>query len=274
MGLRVVGKAYFLTPEDVGIIRRLVAFERRFTHGRNHPEEEGRPDLSSRVYIAKPKNGGIPALTPSEGEGTSSGTSATGSEYDEPGKARCDIYRIVDSQMFSSSGTSSGSETGTIFPGSGTGTSDDVPILYTPAPQLRPVEFDALVYNLSEEIVDQKWILVVKDRFNFWVAVTGGVGGGTARAILEGDLYRGTLFSWTSAPATILNPNDAGTGWEEGAPLGIQVYDDGIGGGGTNPILSGVLIDIARIKGRWFYDGGGGCAVPQDTGTGTSSGSA
>jgi hypothetical protein len=89
------------------------------------------------VYVAVPQDeNGIPAL---DVAGTGSGTWAGADSDDEPGSGLCDIFQIVD----------------------------DV---------LVPTGFSETVYNLSGSAIVRDWILVVRDKYGKWFAVTAGGG--------------------------------------------------------------------------------------------------
>jgi hypothetical protein len=107
--------------------------ERSFAEAEDHQAPE--------TYIAKPQTvDGIPKLLPS---GSGTGTDVSGSAYDEPGKADCDIYQILID-----------------------GTTGD--------PELHLIGLNLTVYNITESDLDQAWIVVTRTKFGKWVAVTGG----------------------------------------------------------------------------------------------------
>lgn len=188
---------------------------------------------ASDVYIARPvSEDGIPGLTRAE---SGTGTSLT----DSPGSGDCYIYRLIGAA------------------GGGDLSIDQIDTT------------TKTVYNLSQDAIPQDWFIAHKTKQGYWFA--GGTGsGGSLRAILEEDLDRGSIFEWTSAAATLLVPNTAGNGWDYSGSGGAIIYDDGVGGGGSNPIKRHVLIHVSRMFGKLFYAGGGGCAIPfDDSGTGT-----
>lgn len=98
--------------------------ERSFTEGEDHQAPE--------TYVAYPQtSAGIPKLL------------ETGA-YDEPGKAKCDIYQIIENSV-------------------------------TGDPELRQVPgFFHWVYNISVEDISQKWLPVTRTKFGKWLALTSG----------------------------------------------------------------------------------------------------
>ena len=138
-----------LSTTDVALLQHVIDKERRdrvnlpprppmersFSEAEDHQAPE--------VYVAKPQtDAGIPKLLPS---GTGTGTDVSGSSYDEPGVAECDIYQIlVDA------------------------TSGD--------PELHVIGLNLNVHNLSASDLEQGWITVIRTKFGKWVAVTADSG--------------------------------------------------------------------------------------------------
>ena len=101
--------------------------------------------MAPEVYIALPPSGGIPALQRTSSAGTGSGTATTAQEWDTPGKATCQIYKIVED-------------------------SARVPNLIAISGLTKPV------YNFSPSIVAQDWISIQRTKFGHWTPVVGGSG--------------------------------------------------------------------------------------------------
>lgn len=133
----------FLSDEDITILQEVI-LERK--NNRNYQRSATESSWNSReyhpspeTYVAYPQtSAGIPKLLPS---GTGTGTDVSGVTYDEPGKAKCDIYRIIENET-------------------------------TGDPELRTIGFSEYVYNLSSADLDQDWILITRTKFGKWVAVT------------------------------------------------------------------------------------------------------
>ena len=91
------------------------------------------------VYIAKPQtSAGIPKLLQTDGT-TGTGTDISGSLFDEPGKALCDIAKIV------------------INPDTGD-------------PELLDTGLPVLVHNLAPGDLAQDWIPVMRTKYGVWIA--------------------------------------------------------------------------------------------------------
>lgn len=134
---------HFLTDEEVALLQRVID-----AHHKNRINTPSRPpterSFSDRedhqapeTYIAFPQDeDGIPALTPNVG--------TADDDYDEPGVATCDIYRIIVTD-----GT----------------------------PKLQPISgLEREVYNLSENAVPQAWLTVTRDKFGQWLPFDPGTG--------------------------------------------------------------------------------------------------
>jgi len=136
----------YLTNSDVAILRQMVAdyLNRSLNQPiRLNPDSSykvGEDQQAPDVYVAYPQTSdGIPALLPA---GTGTGTDVSGSAYDEPGKAECDIYQVITNDT-------------------------------TGDPELHAVPgFSQIVYNLSSAALDQDWLLVSRTKYGKWFAVT------------------------------------------------------------------------------------------------------
>lgn len=127
---------YFLNPDDKNALQQMLTW---FKQRRSNLQSRSPLDLpgrSSDTYIAIPSTpGGIPALISDGVIGTAN--------TDTPGSAYCDIYQIVD-------------------------VGDGFPTIIS-------LEFQVLVYNLSQSVLEQNWIVVNRDRFGTWLASPPGV---------------------------------------------------------------------------------------------------
>ena len=136
-----MGTILEFTDDEKSILRDLI---------KNHRAEITRPPLSTserthqapETYIAKPQTAaGIPGLLPT---GVGTGTDVSGSEYDEPGVAECDIYRIQVNQT-------------------------------TGDPELQAIPgLSKMVYNLSTTDLPQSWLTITRTKSGRWIAVVGG----------------------------------------------------------------------------------------------------
>lgn len=137
------------SQSDRALLQELLD-ERRVRRGNvpNRPPTEqtwaeGEDHQAPEVYIARPQTSdGIPRLLPTDGS-TGTGTDISGSLFDEPGKAECDIYQIVDNDT-------------------------------TGDPELHNIGLTEFVHNLSEGDLSQDWIPVARTKFGKWVALNGG----------------------------------------------------------------------------------------------------
>lgn len=117
----------------------------------NRPDSTESDQPSPEVYIAKTPTEGISAL---DSLGTGTGSGAPAAAGDSPGSALCNIYTLSPASQPTSAGS--------------------------PSVLVEVVGLSKWVFNLSDsDIAGDSWILVVKDKFGSWIAVTGG-GGGTA----------------------------------------------------------------------------------------------
>ncbi len=133
---------YFLSDNDINILQGVIDAVKsgRINTPSRPPHEHSFSDRedhqSPETYIAFPQDeNGIPALTPATGTAPD--------DYDEPGVATCDIYKIV-------------------IKGS--------------TPLLQPIGIDKEVYNLSGNVIPQDWLAVTRDKFGQWLPmIPGGV---------------------------------------------------------------------------------------------------
>lgn len=137
----------FLNPDDKNALQQMLTW---FKQRRSNLQSRSPQDLlgkSSDTYIAIPTTSlGIPALT-RPGTATGTGTFDAADNMDTPGYANCDVYQIVD--------------------------------LGDGSPTIVPLEFDVVVYNLTQSVISQDWVTVTRDRFGSWLAVVGSASGGT-----------------------------------------------------------------------------------------------
>lgn len=126
---------------DLALIQEMLDAHRRLpSNGGKSPQDGSLSEHSDHqandIYIAIPRTeDGIPPLIHL---GTGTGTDAF-NDGDTPGSAECDIYQIIDVDG-----------TDTLVQASG--------------------ELGDIVYNLSEEQIEQGWILIYRDKFGRWIA--------------------------------------------------------------------------------------------------------
>lgn len=139
---------YFLNKDDRDHLQQMLTwFKQRRTNLQSRSPLD-LPGRSSDTYIAVvPDIGGIPPLT-TPGTGTGTGFFDPDTNRDNPGFAECDIFQVVD--------------IGDGFP------------------TIEPLGFSLTVYNLSRSVIGRDWILVTRDKFGTWVAISGG--GGTCES--------------------------------------------------------------------------------------------
>lgn len=201
---------YVLSAEDVRQLRKLLrsnAVRLQNTTGRPPPsnyggviEDEEHP--GSEIYVACTPSTGLPALT--QDVGTSTSTTSCG-EGDKPGSATCKIFRLIQG----SSGY----------------------LLYEVSQLTR------VVYNLSANAIGaHEWILVAKDKFGHWYAVTPGGCGLQYRTICDtGYLFRQVSedcgVTWVDDDYLGVRCDQPGTGTDEGGTGTAPEGDDGPGAG-------------------------------------------
>ncbi len=188
--------------------------------------DEAEDHQAPEVYIAKPQtSAGIPKLLPTD-DTTGTGTDISGSLYDEPGKAECDIYQILVD-----------------------GTSGD--------PELHVIGLNLLVHNLSSSDIDQDWILVSRTKFGKWIAVPSAtaIAGDIEWAKLDGTLNEGstaTASIWRGGPK-VADLADSGENVTVGAPP-LMGEDTGTGTD-VSTIASGTWVLIEKIGNYWWVVG-------------------
>lgn len=146
-----------------------------------HTWSEGEDHQAPEIYVAKPQTSdGIPQLLRADPSGTATATATaetSGSEFDEPGKAECDIYQIVDNDS-------------------------------TGDPELHLVGLGIFVHNVTTAALAQDWIPVARTKFGKWVALssTGGSGPATIRfqVLAAGPFLGDTTVDCDYVVATIL----------------------------------------------------------------------
>jgi hypothetical protein len=217
-----------LSDQDVAILQDLINIHKGQlgnTPSRPPTErswDEAEDHQAPEVYIAKPQtSAGIPKLLPTDGT-TGTGTDISGSLFDEPGKAECDIYQMLVDE-----------------------TSGD--------PELHVIGLNLLVHNLSSSDIDQDWILVSRTKFGKWVAIPTALGG-IEWAKLDEILYEGetaTASIWRGGPK-VADLVDSEENVTVGAPP--LMGDDDTGTAGES-IASGSWVLIERINGYWWVVG-------------------
>ncbi len=185
--------------------------------------DEAEDHQAPEVYIAKPQtSAGIPKLLPTDGS-TGTGTDISGSLFDEPGKAECNIYKILVDD-----------------------TSGD--------PELHSMGFTKIVHNLSPSDLDQDWLLVTRTKAGKWIA-TPSAAGNIEWAKLDGTLSEsGTAIAsiWRGGPA-VADLVDSGENVTVGAPP-LMGEDTGTGTD-VGTISSGSWVLIRKINGYWWVIG-------------------
>lgn len=135
---------HLITSDEAMILKQVV---KEFRNKRkNNPTTNTFQQIhyAPEVYIAYPPSGGIPPLERAADTGTSVPGTAAG-DYDRPGSAECDIYRIIKD-------------------------ANDIP-------ELLPVtDVSRTVYNLTTTRISQDWISIKRDKWGSWLADTGGSG--------------------------------------------------------------------------------------------------
>lgn len=145
-----------LTAEDHGMLKHLIQQLRAnpgILNTRNRPQiERERNTEASQLYVARTPEDGIPGVITND-IGTASD--------DEPGEATCEIYQVMRYQ--------------------------------NPIVLAATAANDRLVYNISTEAIPgDSWIIVAKDAFGTWVAISGGgsfAGRGKVSARLGDGIY-------------------------------------------------------------------------------------
>lgn len=220
---------WIASQDDRAIIQELVD-ERRVRRGNvpnrtttEHTWSEGEDHQAPEVYIAKPQtSAGIPPLLPTDGT-TGTGTDISGSLFDEPGKAECDIYQIVDNPT-------------------------------TGDPELHNIGLTEFVHNISLGNLPQDWIPVSRTKFGKWMATFAG------SLQLEWAILNATLSESGTSTARIYrggpavaNLVDSGEDVTVGAPP-LMGEDTGTGTD-VSTIPSGSWVLIAKLGAHWWVIG-------------------
>lgn len=226
---------FFLSKDDRDALQQMLTV---FKQRRLNPQSRSPLDLpgrSSDTYIAIPTTvDGIPPLSRS-GTSSLSGTFPE-ANTDIPGSAECDIYQIVD-----------------VGDGS---------------PTIEPLEFNVIVYNLSQSTIGQDWITVTRDRFGAWIAtsvasITSTIT--TKRGKLVTTLFTGSRNGPSQAQLKLWTFD--GAQWDE-SDTTIDIYDDGMLSLSAEPLAIDTWVQVVLISGVWFYDGHN-CDPLSGTGTGS-----
>lgn len=184
--------------------------------------DEAEDHQAPEVYVAKPQtSAGIPKLLATDGT-TGTGTDISGSLFDEPGKAECDIYKILVDSV-----------------------SGD--------PELHSMGLTKTVHNLSSSDLDQDWILVIRTKAGKWIA-TSTTPGGIEWAKLVDTLYEGETAAasiWRGGPK-VADLVDSGENVTVGAPP--LMGDDDTGTAGST-IASNSWVLIEKIGNYWWVMG-------------------
>lgn len=158
------------------------------------------------LYIAKPQEGSIPAMTPAETTtGTGTGTETASPEYDTPGEAYCDIYKITEDNDGN--------------------------------PAIIQVNREVRVFNVAASVIDpgNGYLVVNRDKFGRWLA---GASPGLALRwfCLTADLEQGSQNTATALDVdsqemiTVYDPHGEfyGTAGESGG-IAYQHPNDEVG---------------------------------------------
>ena len=127
---------FTLSVKDRGILNKLIKQHVREAIGKLSSTtgptlDEGQVQAPD-VYVAKPTtSAGIPAMIPTSGTGSD--------DFDVPGKATCNIYRLDFSNT---------------------------------DPEIQPAGFTKTVYNLRARPIPQEWVLVTRTKLGPWVALS------------------------------------------------------------------------------------------------------
>ncbi|MFA5376322.1 MAG: hypothetical protein WC455_11310 [Dehalococcoidia bacterium] len=131
----MANKAFYLTENDVEVLSRVLR-DYRSTAKQPMRRQEIDEHQAPEVYVAHPQVGVLPGITKADGD-----------LYYRPGKAKCNIYRIVEDVVNE--------------------------------PELRPLcggdnqdECFKHVYNVSNQCLEQ-FFPVLRDKFGHWLALSG-----------------------------------------------------------------------------------------------------
>ena len=220
---------HFLSDSEVALLQRLLDVHRgQLGNMPSRPPterswDEGEDHQAPEVYIAYPQtHAGIPVLL-----SAGTGTGESDSDYDEPGKAECDIYKIVENDT-------------------------------TGDPELHDAGFSKDVYNLTPSAIDQDWVSVARTKFGKWLAIASV---STAGATLEWAILDETLSEGSTATASIYRGGpsvedlaDSGENVTVGAPP-LMGSDTGTGPD-VDTIASGSWVLIVQMDdGYWWIIG-------------------
>lgn len=244
-----MAKGYILSAAEKMLLQRMLDQQRHMPGNAPirtpTPDDEEGGHQAPEVYIARPTD---VAGTGTAGDGIPAIDNSSG-PYDIPGSAECDVYQII----YNAAGD----------------------------PEFRSTGFTHTVFNFSTSILTG-WFLVIRDKFGYWFAVTGGGSGSSAQKHKRGL----TLVTGTGTGTSTMQDNiaiDEGTperltrGYmmvyelvgAAKVPTGdiLEFWDDGmvpVGGLVENTWVQ-IKQDLEEDS-RWWYDGG--CKVAL-TGTGT-----
>jgi len=190
------------SEQDLAILKQM-AHEyrsgRKNTESRpptEHTWSEGEDHQAPETYVAKPQtSAGIPKLLPTD-DTTGTGTDISGSLYDEPGKAVCDIAKIVYNSV--------------------TGDSEllDVGL---------PVE----VHNLSSSDISQDWILVTRTKYGKWIAAGSGAGTGEEIEVVTDYRVSGLVLQKKTRTVKVITVGDE-SAWTD-VHTGVDCSETGTG---------------------------------------------
>jgi hypothetical protein len=225
---------YYLSDADVALLQRVIndhkgkreAPPRQGTLDQNW--SAGEDHQAPEVYVAKPQtNQGIPKLLPTDGSETGTSTLVSGSLYDEPGQARCDIFKIIYNDT-------------------------------TGDPELHPISgLSKMVYNLQGFSLTQDWMTVLRTKSGKWVVATASAGR-TEWAKLSGGLIEGgsTLANiWEGGPL-VEDLTDSGEIVTVAAPpLLVTTAGTSTSSLPEGSLETGSWVLIALINGFWWVIG-------------------
>lgn len=224
-----MAKSWTPSDQDRMILQELIDIHKGRlgnTPGRPPTErswDETEDHQAPEVYIAKPQtSAGIPKLLPTDGT-TGTGTDISGSLFDEPGKAECDIYKILVDSV-----------------------SGD--------PELHSMGLTKIVHNLSSSDLDQDWLLVIRTKVGKWIAAPVAAAGDIEWAKLDAILYEGetaTASIWRGGPK-VADLTDSGENVTVGAPPLMGDDDTGTSG---ETIASGSWVLIEKVGSYWWVMG-------------------
>lgn len=222
---------FHLNDNDLAILQKVLNDAKG---QREEPPRQGTLDQSwnagedhqaPEVYIAKPQTSdGIPKLLPTDGTTGTSEDIAGNPDFDEPGQAVCDIYRITQNDT-------------------------------TGDPELKPISgLVRTVYNIQLGDVAQEWITVARTKFGKWLSLSPG-SITVEWAILNETLNEGSsaiAVIWRGGP-TVSDLTSSGEQVTVGAPP-LMGEDTGTSAA-VDSISSGSWILIVKIGTFWWMIG-------------------